>query len=98
MDHWILATITMASAIFGFLSAFAWLYASRVKISRFQALARRKKEALLSGETPNLGGASLDGWDMSATFSAQAKWNSLGAALAAGAVGLQALGQALGSV
>ncbi|MGK5035694.1 hypothetical protein [Janthinobacterium sp. LB3P118] len=97
MAHLILVTITTASVVSGFMSAAAWLYASTVKISREEAVDQRKKEALRKGETPNLGSVSLDGWDMSATFSAQSKWNSCGAALAACAVGLQALGQALGS-
>ncbi|MBT9490868.1 MAG: hypothetical protein IV107_00650 [Paucibacter sp.] len=89
------ALISIASVFFGFASAAAWFYASVVKVSWEQSVAQRKKEAHRKGVTPNLAGVSLDGWDMSSTFTAQSKWNARGAALAACAVGLQAFGQLL---
>ncbi|MBW3509552.1 MULTISPECIES: hypothetical protein [Janthinobacterium] len=98
MACWILSLMTIGSIGFGFTSAAAWLYASNVKVTHEQVIVQRKKDAILTGEVPDLGGVSLDGWDMSATFAAQAKWNSRGAALAACAVSLQALSQALSCV
>lgn len=87
--------VLVASIFSGFGSAAAWFYASYIKVSREQVVAQRKKQAEKIGELPNLAGISLDGWDMSATFAAQSKWNARGAALAASSIGLQALGQIL---
>jgi len=87
--------VTFASIGFGVASALAWLRSSSVKISHEKAMATRRRYAERKGVAPNYASVSLDGWDMSATFAAQSKWGSIGALLAACAVGLQALGQLL---
>ena len=83
--------LTWSSILFGFASAASWLRASIVKVTREKEIARRTKEAKKRGETPNLAGVTLDGWDMSGTFKAQAKWNAIAAFLGAFAVGFQAI-------
>lgn len=75
----------------GLVSAGCWLRASVVKISREQLVEQKTRQAAASGVTPNLAGVSLDGWDMSATFSAQAKWNAFGAFAAAAAILFQTI-------
>ncbi|HHT9018260.1 TPA: hypothetical protein ACT5CL_006176 [Burkholderia cenocepacia] len=55
----------------------------------------RIKRAEKRGEKPNLASASLDGWDMSETFSLQTKWNSIGATFAASSILAQTLAQLL---
>jgi hypothetical protein len=79
------------SAAAAFVSAGCWLYGSRVKVTRKKALESRLKEAERLGHEPSLAGASLDGWDMSATFAAQSKWNARGALAAGIAVTAQAV-------
>jgi len=91
------SAITIVSVVCGFASAGAWLYASRVKVTREQMIKQRTKEAKKKGHLPDLSGASLDGWDMSSTFAAQSKWNARGAILAACAVALQSIGQIVGA-
>lgn len=76
---------------FGFVSAGCWFYASFVKVDHKSAMSFRKKEVERKGEQPNYGSVSLDGWDMSATFKAQAKWNSFGAIFAALSVCCQSI-------
>ena len=83
--------LTWASIAFGFVSAASWLRASIVKIDRERAVSRRVKEAEKRGEKASRAAVILDGWDMSATFEAQSKWNSLGAFFAACAILLQAI-------
>lgn len=75
--------------LFGFASAFSWLYASRVKVSREAMLAKRKKQEERDGLPLGMAGVSFDGWDMSATFAAQSKWNSIGAFCAALSISAQ---------
>ena len=75
--------------------AVAWLYASRVKASREEALSQRRREADKSGATPDLSGVTFNGWEVRETLVAQSKWNSIGAALAAVAVLCQAMAQAV---
>lgn len=95
MKNTILSAIAIISIFSGFLSAAFWFYSSTVKVTREDAGAKRVKNAEQKGERPYLGSVTLDGWDMSATFEAQAKWNSLGAFFAAVAVLLQAVNQIL---
>lgn len=83
--------VTWASIFFGFASALSWLRASIAKVTRDHEIVRRKKEARKRGETPNLAGVTLDGWDMSGTFRAQSKWNAFGAFFGACAIALQAI-------
>lgn len=90
--------VVFASIGFGVASALAWLRSSTVKISHEKAMAIRKMDAERKGVKPDYASVSLDGWDMSATFAAQSKWGSIGALLAACAVGLQALSQLLANV
>ena len=97
VNSWI-PWITWGSVVFGLASAFAWFYASTIKVTRERVVAQRIKEAERNGEKPNLAGVTLDGWDMSGTFAAQSKWNACGAVLAACAIALQAVGNALASV
>lgn len=85
--------LTWAAIVLGFLSAAAWLRSSVVKVSVAQAIAQRKKAAELTGVNSSHGYASLDGWEMSATFAAQSRWNSLGALLAASSITIQAISQ-----
>jgi hypothetical protein len=82
-----------AGVLAGLISAACWARASMVKITRQQEVERRVREAAKTGETPNLAGATLDGWDMGATFAAQARWNAAGSACAALAIFAQAAGQ-----
>lgn len=90
--------LTWLSIILGFASAGFWLRSSIVKVSTEAAMAQRKRVAERSGQVPHLGSASLDGWDMSATFAVQSKWNSLGAVCAASSIALQAISQLLATV
>lgn len=85
---------TVISIGSGLASAAAWFYASRVKISREKALSQRRRKAAKTGANPDLSGVTFDGWEIRETFVAQAKWNSVGAALAAIAILCQALAQA----
>jgi len=94
MTHWTYY-LTLASITFGFFSAASWFYASFVKADHRQAMDRRKKEAEKLGVKPNYASVSLDGWDMSATFLEQAKWNAMGAFFAACSILSQAISQAL---
>lgn len=89
---------TVSSIVSGFLSAASWLKASVVKVSHEEEIARRKTEAEKKGVPPNLAGVTLDGWNMSSTFRAQAKWNSIAAILAAITISLQAITQILQNV
>jgi hypothetical protein len=84
-----------ASIFFGISSAASWLRASLAKVSHERAISLRTKAANRRGEKPNLASLSLDGWDMSATFAAQAKWNSIGALFAAFSISFQAVAQVL---
>ena len=86
--------LTVISIVSGLASAAAWLYASRVKVSRENALVQRRRKAEKNGTTPDLSGVEFDGWEVRETLTAQSKWNSIGAALAAVAVFCQALAQA----
>lgn len=88
----ILVTMSIAS---GFISAGSWLYASIVKVSHEREMELRRKKSERKGEKLNLASISLDGWDMSATFSAQSRWNAIGAIFAAISILLQALIQLL---
>lgn len=83
--------ILSMSIIFGFLSAGAWLYSSRVKVTREKAVEIAKKKAQKKNEQPNLSGVSFDGWDVRETLKAQSKWNSLGAIFASISMFLQSL-------
>lgn len=78
-----------SSALFGLLSAAGWLRAATVKVPHEEAMAQRAKAAAKKGEKPNFASVSLDGWDMSATFAAQARWNAIAAFLAACSILLQ---------
>ena len=91
MDNGIYCNI--ASVALGLLSAASWLYASTVKITHEKAMKQRVRIAAKRGEKPNFASVSLDGWDMSATFSAQSKWNSIGAFCAAVSIILQSIPQ-----
>lgn len=86
--------LTALSIGSGLMSAAAWFYASRVTVSREKALLERRSEAAKTGATPDLAGVTFDGWEVRETLAAQAKWNSIGAALAAAAILCQALAQA----
>ncbi|MDN5650709.1 hypothetical protein [Acinetobacter guillouiae] len=77
--------------LLGFISAGCWFYASFVKVDHEKAMDFRRKEAERKGEKVNYASVSLDGWDMSATFKAQAKWNSFGALFAALSIGCQSV-------
>lgn len=85
--------LTVASIFIGLCSAASWLYASVVKVDHEKAMKERLRKAQRKGEVLNYASASFDGWDMSATFSAQSKWNSLGALFAACSILLQAVAQ-----
>jgi hypothetical protein len=61
-------------------------------------MALRAKEADKNRETPNFASVSLDGWDMSATFTAQSKSNAVGAFFAALSILLQAVVQLISDV
>ncbi|USW01355.1 hypothetical protein KUA23_00895 [Pseudomonas pergaminensis] len=90
--------LTIASIFTGLVSAGSWLYASVVKVSYEKAMKARKKQARKRGEQPNYASAVLDGWDMSATFSTQSKWNGAGAFFAAISILLQAIVQVLSNL
>ena len=87
--------LTAASIAFGLISSACWLYSAKVKVSWEKSVDMRRKEAKKTGAVPNLGGVSLDGWDMSATFTAQSKWSGRGAVFAALAIAAQSLQQIL---
>jgi hypothetical protein len=91
--HWV--SYAGVSIFLGVVSAASWLRASVAKVSHEDAMKSRIKAAAKRGEKPNLASVSLDGWDMSATFSMQARWNSLGALAAALSISFQILGQVL---
>ncbi|QEY13467.1 hypothetical protein [Cellvibrio sp. KY-YJ-3] len=90
--------LTATSIVLGLISAASWLRASVIKVSHEKAMKNREKEAGKRGESPNYASVSLDGWDMSATFSAQSKWNAAGAFFAASSILLQAIAQILENV
>lgn len=92
MNQWG-SVLIVVSIILGLFSAASWFYASFVKVSHEKAMKERLATALKRGERPNYASVSLDGWDMSATFSAQAKWNAVGAFFAASSICLQAISQ-----
>jgi hypothetical protein len=90
--------LAILSVVCGLASAAAWFYASRVKVTREQALEQRRRAAAKSGKEPYLGGMTFDGAEMRETLAAQSKWNSVGAVLAAIAVASQSLAQVLAHV
>src|SRR5688572_24065210 len=90
--------MSWSAIVLGFASAAAWLRSSTVKITLNQAMAMREKERIRTGRMLSVGYATLDGWDMQATFAAQARWNSLGALLAASSITIQAISQVVDSV
>ena len=92
------AILSWSAIVLGLGSAAAWLRSSTVKVTLNQAMAIREKEMERTGRMLSGGYATLDGWDMPATFAAQARWNSLGALLAASSITLQAISQLVGSV
>lgn len=74
--------LSSISIFFGFISAFSWFYASRVKVSDEQAVALIEKRAKNNSEKPNYARMTFDGWDFRETLQAQSKWNSYGAIFA----------------
>ena len=88
--------LSWTAAVFGICSAAAWLRSSTVKVTVEEAMSRRKRTAERTGITLSHGYTSLDGWEMSETFAAQSRWNSLGAFLAASSITLQAISQLVG--
>lgn len=90
--------LAYASILSGVLSAASWLRASVVKISMEEAVSTRNKKLAKEGKSPSFASVTLDGWDMAATFAAQAKWNSIGAALAAFSILTQTSAQWLSSL
>ncbi|MDO7464485.1 hypothetical protein Q5X62_03495 [Acinetobacter baumannii] len=68
---------------FGIISAGCWFWSAYVKVDHKKAMRTREKRAIKKGEKPNYSSVSIDGWDMSATFDAQSKWNAFGAFFAA---------------
>lgn len=87
--------LTIVSIICGLLSAASWFRGSVVKVSHEKAMELRIRQAEKRGEKPNLSSMNFDGWDMSATFSAQSKWNTRGAFLAACSILMQSVAQAM---
>lgn len=83
--------LSIIAIISGFGSALCWLKSSVVKVNREQEVERRQAEASKKGIKPNFSGITIDGWDMSGTFRAQARWNSAAAILAALSISAQAL-------
>lgn len=90
--------LTLTSILTGLLSAGSWMYASVIKVSHEKAMMSRKRQAKKRGEAPNYASVSLDGWDMSATFSSQSRWNAIGAFLAAISILFQATVQTLSNI
>jgi hypothetical protein len=88
-----MSLLTVISIVFALASAGAWLYASRVKVSREKALLQRRRAVEKSGTKPDLSGVVFDDWEVRETLAAQSKWNSIGAALAAVAIFFQTLAQ-----
>ncbi|RSO59637.1 hypothetical protein EA756_04145 [Acinetobacter lactucae] len=82
---------TSISIVCGFLSAFAWLYASRVKVSDKKAVALLEKRAKKNKEKPNYARMTFDGADIRETWRAQTKWNSLGAIFASISMSFQVI-------
>ena len=85
--------LTALSIVCGLISAACWCRSSFVKVSHEEAIHARVTQAQKKGEKPNLASVSLDGWDMSATFAAQSRWNASGSAFAALSILLQSLSQ-----
>jgi len=90
-----MSLLTVISIGFAFASAGAWLHASRVKVSREEALLRRRRAADKSGNAPDLSGVTFDVWEVRETLAAQSKWNAIGAVLAAVSILTQAVGQVI---
>ena len=63
--------LQIASVILALASALSWWRGAVVKVTREEALDKRKRDAAKRGEDPYLGGATFDGWEMSETFAAQ---------------------------
>jgi hypothetical protein len=93
-NQWV-ELLTTASVAAGLVSAGSWYRSSVVKVSHAKAMELRAKKAEKRGEKPNFSSVSLDGWDMSATFSAQSKWNAAGAFFAACSILAQSIAQAI---
>ena len=83
------STFKLFSIAFGLLSAAAWFYSSRVKVTKEQEAARRAKKGERGGFVV------LDGQELGATLRAQSKWNAIGSSLAAAAVVLGVAADAL---
>ena len=81
--------LTILAAIVGLVSAGCWLRAAFVKVTREQHFEREEKRAAKEGRPPELSAVVLNGWEMGATFGAQARWNSYGAMFAAISIILQ---------
>lgn len=92
--------LTIASIVFGFASAAAWLRSSAtVSLEREQE--RRKRKLLKAGKEPNFGSVHiLDGdttYDLIGTLRHQSVWSRIGAAFAAFAMLCQALATWIGA-
>ncbi len=74
-------------------SARAWLYSSRVKVPRENALSQRRSAADKSGSTLISLKKLFDGWDVRETLAAQSRLKSIGVLLAAGSILRQDLAQ-----
>lgn len=81
--------LSIFSALLAFIAAGCWFRAATVKISRTDAVAKAKASAAKKGTTPDLSGASFDGWDVRTTLRAQSCWNAWGAGAAGCAAILQ---------
>lgn len=74
--------LQIISIVLALVSAGAWFRSAFVKVTPQAAIAKRNAPLIKAGLPPQYGSASLDGWDMSATFAAQSKWNAIGASCA----------------
>lgn len=88
MIGWVLQ---WGSVILALVSASCWMRSATVKVSHEAEMTRRKREAEKRGAVPNFASAALDGWDLSATFASQSRWNAAGAVFAGAAVLAQAI-------
>ncbi|WP_313228596.1 hypothetical protein [Sphingobium yanoikuyae] len=73
--------LLIGGAIAGVIAAGLWFWSTFAAVTREQVVAKRTRDAVKKGETPKLGGTSIDGIDLMESLRKQSKINAAAALL-----------------